>query len=250
MILIAIACMLEASPFLTHFSLKKTQNSPFPLYERESLALVVTGIGEHAMIAALSHTVGSLAKNSYVVNIGYAGHRSAPLGAVYSVNSILKEGAKSAFYPHISGKSTLPSMPLRSVTQPESLFSEELLYDMEGHAFFETAKRFVPLEQIILWKVVSDGPKRPFERSPVSTERALPVLLPHSETLPPLSCPKEPTFPPSWRLTHTQRLQAARSIRFANELGVDLAPCYRAKTGRAFLRALQEITETTLPEYA
>lgn len=254
MILLVSAFLLEALPLIRHFSLKKRAQKPFPLYQNGKIALVISGMGKEHMISSLSYLVGRFPAFSHLSNIGYAGHGQARLGTLYLAGKLEQKNAPP-FYSHLRKEwGHIAASTLISVETPEITFSQEALYDMEGYAFFQTALRFTSLENISVWKVVSDGPNDPFKKSSALMEKAAPHLIICLEEMAQNHrsdfLQENSSLPPHIHFTATEKIQAKKSLLYAKELGIDTAPFFKTTSSHAFLKKVQQAIQASAPTYA
>lgn len=143
----------EAKPFIDFYRLKKGKSiGVFDVFRDEKCYLMISGLGGVRMSAAVG-AILSYFPDSIVINIGIAG---APqhyrIGSLYWIHKITT--STKTLYPEMIDNLPLEESELYSVDSP--LLSPLHLCDMEGGYFFEAATFFVPLENIFVFKVVSD----------------------------------------------------------------------------------------------
>ena len=83
MIRLVIALPSEAKPLLSHYQLKPIENSRgFKVYQKDDMALVVSGVGKSAAAAATAYlqAVSGNEPDRAWINIGMGGHRELVLG--------------------------------------------------------------------------------------------------------------------------------------------------------------------------
>ncbi|NOQ34865.1 MAG: hypothetical protein GQ569_03115 [Methylococcaceae bacterium] len=154
----ALPC--EAKPFIAHFKLKKSQTpQPFSIYTGERQVLVVAGSGKISMAAAVAYALAKFPaiENPVLINAGIAGHQTAALGELFNAHKITDADSGKNFYPQLITKNTCPSLPVYTVSKPETQYQNDCLYEMEASGFFEIATRFTTAELIQVFKVVSDN---------------------------------------------------------------------------------------------
>jgi nucleoside phosphorylase len=157
-IVCALAC--EAKPFIDFFKLKKDTNiHAFSVYQLGSVLLIVSGMGENNMSAAVNWLSGYLhhktARNQFWLNIGVAGHQTADVGRLFCAHKI--SNYQQTFYPTKWIKHKISLEQLLTANSEETAYKENLLYDMEGAAFFQSATRFNKQESVQCLKIVSDN---------------------------------------------------------------------------------------------
>jgi len=168
----ALPC--EAEPLIQHFSLKLLSNElPFKIYQRDSVQLIVTGVGKVACGAACGYVAGKFSlKDAIWLNVGICG-ANAEVGTPFLAHKIQDE-----FYPSFPFPLPCATAPLYTCDAPQSDLKPHLLYDMEGAAFFETAMRFSTLELIHCLKVVSDCGAKILDKKIVSAliQKQIPLI--------------------------------------------------------------------------
>ncbi|NOT83310.1 MAG: hypothetical protein HOP02_00720 [Methylococcaceae bacterium] len=154
----ALAC--EAKPYVAHFGFKKSiGQTVFEIYQTHNMILTITGVGKSAMAAGVAYSL-ALFKNEQVaviINVGIAGHKTAALGQLWIAEKITDADSAKRYYPQCLPKTTLASAPLVTVSQPQTVYAPDTLYDMEASAFYETATRFTSSELVLIAKVISDN---------------------------------------------------------------------------------------------
>ncbi len=168
------ALLAEAAPIADHFSLQKQRlSSPFTLFQSSNHRLVVSGIGKVNTLTAVGFLHGiSPEKNTPWLNLGVAGHGSAPIGSLLQVSKCINLASQKTFYPPQITRTKIPKTILHTCDQPSSEYLCDVAYDMEGSAYFETASRFSPREMVQSVKIISDNPETPlsgFDKSKVQS---------------------------------------------------------------------------------
>lgn len=157
-----VAHMPEAKPLLRQFALSEVARSPLPVFANDAgVCLTVTGNGATAMSAAvkaLASWQGDCVAPAWL-NIGIAGHGSAGIGSGLLVNKIVDARSENTYFP-TPGTSGLPVTALWTVTEVERSYPQAVAYDMEGAAFWEAASCYGQMDQIQLFKIVSDNPEQ------------------------------------------------------------------------------------------
>lgn len=161
----ALPC--EAKPLVTHFKLKKDQNShPFTLYYNDNTALTVSGCGKIAMAAAVAYALAKFKHSAHpvLVNVGIAGHKNATLGELFATHKITDIENSKHFYPQLIVKLPCSTLAINTVSTPETTYNDDCLYEMEASAFYEIAARFTSGELIQAFKIVSDNQESPIHQ--------------------------------------------------------------------------------------
>ena len=146
---IVTALGVEASPIIERFGLKKSGALPFGYYEGEEIALIVSGVGYENALMATAALLAKHQKKGELYNIGIcAAPRRYALGSLLHVSEIRYESSRFR---------CANSAGVALLTCKEACASEtECAVDMEAHAIFKAAKRFLPVEKLHFMKIVSD----------------------------------------------------------------------------------------------
>ena len=138
---------------------------PFCVYRNHSGTewLIKTGIGALSCAAGTGFLMGLFGEDDELafVNVGISGSQRGTIGSAYLVHKVIDVADKKSFFPGMTRFGRCPTETCRTVKEPSSTYPEQGLYDMEGSAFFRTAKRRTDIDSISLIKVVSDTPTHP-----------------------------------------------------------------------------------------
>lgn len=157
---LVVALMAEASPLIRYFHLSPIESrGGFQVFAKETMRLVVSGVGKVASAAAAGYLHGknSGARDLAWVNVGVAGHRELPVGTVRLAHRVVDEASGKCWYPHRAFPIDCPSAEIRTVDTPERGFSGDALYDMEASGFCAACSRFSSRELVSVVKCVSDN---------------------------------------------------------------------------------------------
>ncbi len=163
--IIACALACEAKPLIDAFKLKKiTDIHAFSVYQAGSVFLIVSGMGQTNMSAAINWLSGYLQSypSLFWLNIGVAGHPSADIGHLFCALKISDQ--QQSLYPTKWSKHKITLEPLITVNNEELLYQEQALYDMEGFAFYQSATRFNSQERVQCLKIISDNKEHAVNR--------------------------------------------------------------------------------------
>jgi len=155
-----IALPAEARPLLRAYQLKQVAgNHPFPLYQRDQIWLIVSGIGKTLAAAATAYlgAIAGMREAGIWLNIGIAGHSHLPIGSAYLAHSIEEFTTGNRWFPQCLCKAPWPSHPLLTNDTIETNYTSESLFDMEAAGFFRMASKLSTLEFIHSIKIVSDS---------------------------------------------------------------------------------------------
>ena len=155
--LIVVALQSEAEPIIAHFGLNAEMRSPFKLWRNEDVILVVSGVGSIASVIATTSALSSYREISEAINIGICASSdpTRPVGKLFAVHKIVDDTTNRVY--HLQRDPELPTAPLHTFAQPQKRKKPKVvLADMEASGFYEAARKFLPKEQIVVLKVVSD----------------------------------------------------------------------------------------------
>lgn len=219
------------------------QQGLFSFYQNKQCFLTLSGVGKIPMAIACTmlYCQNSLPSSAIWLNIGSAGHQSYPLGSAYLVHKIIDHTRNAHYYPSFAFKIPCPSEVLTTVDSPETQYSKNTLYDMEGAGFFEVARRFSPLELIHSFKIVSDNihdHATTKEQISESIEKQLPLLEKITDSL--LSLQKTlhaSEVPPPSHLTFTEKAQWKALIQKSKALHLNIQNIHSLKQLQTFVHS-------------
>ncbi|WP_024789991.1 hypothetical protein [Lebetimonas sp. JH292] len=153
MLNIITALYIEAKEIIKHFSLKPDSS----LFRNGYINLAVTGSGK---INSAVSTALVLQKNRYPsINFGIAGSNCYEINRGFFIYKIKDLCSQKEYYPDFFSE---PSSEIICVDKTGDYYN---LVDMESSGFFEAAYKFLNVEEIMLYKIVSDTPlKKPDEK--------------------------------------------------------------------------------------
>jgi hypothetical protein len=199
---------------IDYYHLKKDLSIPyFSIYRSNDIFLILSGVGMLSAASAVSFLYGKRRQKPRCwINIGIAGHGSAPLGTFFLAHTLLCQGSPKKYYPCFLTKPNVPMAILETVFTPKSTdLEKDYLYDMEAYGFMGAASRFSPLERAHVLKIVSDnGYQKGLKEEEVSS--LIGLAIPHLDqflaSIPALYEPEDPPFFEEclkrWRGTHHQ----------------------------------------------
>ena len=161
-----IALEPEAKPLIDLFDLHPLSNNlNFPVYinPKGGYALVISGIGSSKAAAAATYLKMLFNVQRYVawINIGIAGFYEEPIGQLFQAIKVYDTARKTSYFPGFRLSKIVKCQTLHTVAQPETKYSEAVLFDMEASGFCEIASMFSCNELVFVLKIVSDTPKSP-----------------------------------------------------------------------------------------
>ncbi len=167
-ILLVMATMAEAKPFVMGMSLKESEQRPFRIFKNDNIILVISNVGKANAAMATVYCCHKFAP-SYIFNLGASGASgsSHPLGAIFHINKIFEYDRPELIsnIPTIHEPDVLDgfhtatlSTSDRAILEPEerkkvSEYAD--LMDMEGASVVQACRLFKT--KCYLFKFVSDS---------------------------------------------------------------------------------------------
>ena len=229
MIRLVVALAAEARPLVEHYRLERLEPEAFPVYGRDDVRLVVSGVGAFraAAAAAYLHATTGEAPLAVWLNVGIAGHRSHAPGELFAAHSVAHESDPPSLLPVARG-ARRPRDPRGAdgLHAREREFASDELFEMEAFGFYDQALRTSTAELVHCLKVVSDNRETGTERLGAAevTERiasrldrivsTLDGLRALSRELEPqrAAAPATDDFERRWRFTVSQRRELVRLL--------------------------------------
>jgi len=147
MLNIVTALKIEAEPIIKHFGLKSNKG----IYQNGYINLIITGSGK---IKSAINTSLLLSKYPYkTLNIGIAGSDKHEINEGFFIHKISDYDSGLEYYPDYFEEN---SSEITCISKIGKYFE---LVDMESSGFFEACYKFLSVEEIILYKIVSDTPE-------------------------------------------------------------------------------------------
>ncbi len=129
------------------------------MYRNAETVLVISGVGKIAMAAAVGFTLAQFAQvtQPVMLNLGIAGHCNQSIGSCFLADKLIDTDTLRRFYPQIPFDQPFQTLPLKTVSKPDTHYADDYLCDMEAAAFYEIAVKFSSAELIHSVKLVSDN---------------------------------------------------------------------------------------------
>jgi len=163
---IVIALHPEAKPLIEYYHLRKITHidMPFTIYvnKEKTIYLIISGIGKIKIATATTFLymwTGSKSHSTFL-NIGLAGSKQFALEEGVLIHKITEMSTHKNGYPFVTPIKIKNQATLMTYDTPQKDYPMTGLMDMEGSAFFQTATHFVSVEQVQLFKVVSDADEK------------------------------------------------------------------------------------------
>ncbi|WP_345976490.1 hypothetical protein [Sulfurimonas sp. HSL3-7] len=244
MLYIVTALSAEARPIIDHFRLKKVENAlPYPLFSAENVRLLVMQVGyENALMAASSLFGHERPKeDDLLLNVGIcAAPTRYTLGTPLVAHKITHK--EHAYYPDMLLNHPFEEVELHTL---EGAKDSEHAHpvDMEAHAVFKAASRFMQSHQMLFVKVVSDH----FEPERVTKEAATTLIAAQLKGI--LHLADELSHlvrkPSLFNEEELERIEALKTL-FSKTQGhvfEDACYYYKLKNGSALPPSIQNVEE-------
>jgi len=159
MLNIVVALPEEARPLVRYFKLQRCHDiRHFALYRNNDMQLIVSGIGKLASVTATGFLAGlTINKPAAWLNLGVAGGDVGPIGEIVLANEIVDSVSNTKFYPSICFEVPMKLTRVVTVTDPDTNYIDNAVFDMEASGFYGAALRFSTAELIHSVKIVSDN---------------------------------------------------------------------------------------------
>lgn len=187
MIHLVVALPAEAKPLIRHFQLRRRPEAlPFPVYDRNGMSLIVSGVGKPKAGAAVAylHAANGAAPDQAWLNVGIAGDGARALGEGVLAHAIKDAATGRRWYPPLVFQPPCETTAVLTLDRPASAYPDAGSVDMEASAVYDTASRFSTNELIHCFKIISDNRANPAHSvSAASAERLVAYKLDEIETI-------------------------------------------------------------------
>lgn len=160
MIYVVVALSAEARPLCAHLRLEKAEKlEPLSVYRRSDMALIVSGVGKDMAASAVDNLARAVAAEgpSVWLNVGVAGHRDHAIGTAVLAREVddAEQGTTCELAP--PADLHIPTGQVRTVSQVETQFEDQAVYEMEAAAFCREATQLTATELVQVLKIISDN---------------------------------------------------------------------------------------------
>jgi adenosylhomocysteine nucleosidase len=167
---LVFATKIESAPFIKGLDLKKIENGPFKVYNKDGIFAIKSGIGKANAAMAASFLIWKY-KIDCVINIGAAGAASneKKLGDIFHIDNVIEFDRPKLFKksirlykPDILKGFSLASLatqdkPVVSPAERQNVSKYADLVDMEGAAVVQACRLWEV--KCYLFKIITDTPK-------------------------------------------------------------------------------------------
>ncbi len=157
---LVVALPAEGRPLRHHFRLERDPGlDRKPVYRRGRLALALSGPGRAAARETVAWCLerGLGGPGDVWVNVGIAGHATAPLGRVLLADEVEEPASGRRWVPAAPLPGGWQASRLLTLDAPGAGYRDDVLYDMEAAGFLEGLEACGAGEQGLCVKVVSDN---------------------------------------------------------------------------------------------
>ena len=170
-LVIVVALLEEAKPFIKQFKLQKWETSKLKTYQNDSLLLVISGMGSNAITLAVGYAaaLASSCHRLFWLNLGTAGHQDYQIGTVVLPIEVRDTVSDLVFYPTPIIPGDFKRYKLLSLKTPSQKYLQDTCFDMEAYHFCAAASRFSIQDHIQVVKIISDNEEQPVSKLEKST---------------------------------------------------------------------------------
>jgi len=165
MVFIITALLVEATPIIQYFKLKKDMNiHAYQVYRNSEMALIISGVGKikSAMAAMYLCSVYHADKQDILMNIGFCGTNNIKYqpGDMLIINKVTDMDTGYDYYPDIYYSADIPQENIRCYSTPvlskDHTNEKMIVCDMESAGIMEAAKKITYAHNVIILKIISD----------------------------------------------------------------------------------------------
>ncbi len=147
-----VATFSEAKAFIDEFRLSLKEKKPFLVYEKDSIAMCISGIGKLNSAIATTYILNLYKDTKSITNFGICGSSDTnkQIGSIHKIKSIIDKDSNKKYNICKNGQKLYCFS--KAITSLDTL----ALVDMESSGFYLSAKTFIEPNKITLYKIVSD----------------------------------------------------------------------------------------------
>lgn len=170
MLNLLVAHHAEAVPFIERYELIQVADlKPVKYLKNESVRLLIVGQGKDKCRASLLHFINQIpySERDRWLNFGIAGSSQVSLGSLIRGASLMgseSEALALTDWPTREGDQKLPDSLIRTVKQPERIYKQAGVYDMEAAELYALLREHNCQERFWVFKLVTDGPTQPLDK--------------------------------------------------------------------------------------
>tara|TARA_B100000965_G_scaffold391234_1_gene399054 strand:+ start:84 stop:680 length:597 start_codon:yes stop_codon:yes gene_type:complete len=160
--LIISALYAEAEPIINHYNLDRDPNYNYPVFNRDSLTMICTGVGRENVRRVMFDYYSKILewRNFQVINVGIAGGKigKCKIGQCFVVDQVFDDRLDKVYKLNNVFDSQISSNHITTVTNPviDGGDNHNWLVDMEAHEICSVTDDFYYLKNLFIIKIVSD----------------------------------------------------------------------------------------------
>lgn len=165
MVFIVTALMLEASPLIEYYNLKKDMNiNNYQVYKNEDITLIISGVGKikAAMAAVYLLSTFKGKKEDILINVGFCGTKSLKynLGEPIIINKVKDIDTGRDYYADVYFGKNIKKGTLccssKLMFKEDYIEDDNVLVDMESAGIMEAGQKFLYAHNTVILKIISD----------------------------------------------------------------------------------------------
>ena len=267
MIFVVVAMPSEAKPFCKRYGLKLRCEKPFTIFQKDEIALIISGIGIESSAAAVGYLGGLFNRHQkdLWLNIGIAGHQTLGIGSLVMAHKVSRWDDGRHWFPDFTARAPLPTVEIVSFNKTVNDFTGDYVCDMESAGFMAAAEKFSPSHLTHAIKIISDNEESGvlhIDRKFVSTligeslesiACAIEFIKDSGNHLAISSIPEEQELMQCmWQFTASQSAQLAEELRRFSALTggrrVTLENLKHCRTAQEVIRIIRAMANSNTPE--
>ncbi|MGM0640484.1 MAG: hypothetical protein ACQESN_03560 [Thermotogota bacterium] len=159
MIYIFVSTKFEKN--LLNLKLKKLKNKYHDIYINEKFTLIITGIGAYnvSSLVAYISALFPIRKNDIILNFGISATKTkSNLNKTFRINKVYDSLNHKDKILDMTYNLDLEEASLKTVHKPinNNEMIKDLIYDMEGSAFYHISRKYFERQNIFIIKTISD----------------------------------------------------------------------------------------------
>mgnify|MGYP001164205331 FL=1 len=156
------ALYAEAEPIINHYNLDRDPNYNYPVFNRDSLTMICTGVGRENVRRVMFDYYSKILewRNFQFINVGIAGGKigKCKIGQCFVVDQVFDDRLDKVYKLNNVFDSQISSNHITTVTNPviDGGDNHNWLVDMEAHEICSVTDDFYYLKNLFIIKIVSD----------------------------------------------------------------------------------------------
>jgi len=148
------ATLTEAIPLIERYNLNLFEKKPFNIFKNDNTALIISKIGKVEASIAATYILQKF-KTLKIINIGIcSSNEKSNLNQLFRIKSVIDYSSKKKIA--LNPKTILKASKLITCDKPVRRDIGYPLIDMEAYGFVKASMKFIDMENIFVYKIVSD----------------------------------------------------------------------------------------------